>query len=265
LTRYPGDGTFVGASRQALGNKYSPRCDPWSAGLLALNVPGSIEYVPLEELVARANKTSARRRTSKDGREQITLQLRFDPGTERGAASWTVDINLDPAVNYLVRSVVYLGTGQKTLLREWEVTGFKESAPGIYFPEGANAQAGPPGGPPFSKHTFVISEVVINKGIAKERFHLSFPDGIVLTDSIRGTSYRVDAGGRRISAESPLPSSSPTPAIQTAEAMKSESSAEPKSVSGYILPAALVVLIAATAIAIGRILKNQDGMWAKKG
>jgi hypothetical protein len=79
ITRQPQDGkALISATRRAAPNRHESRCDAWVRGLLVFNVPSTTEYVPFEELVARATRVSNVKRRTEGGKEMIVVQLFFE-------------------------------------------------------------------------------------------------------------------------------------------------------------------------------------------
>ncbi len=245
-----------GAARGGFANRYFPRCDAWIRGLLVLNVPNTAECVPFEQLVGRATRLRRAQRQNVNGKELIVVQLFFErPKTGKGS-SWNVEIDFDPAVNYLVRKTVYAYSNGK-YQREDEVTQFKEYAPGLFFPELLVGRSGPEGKVDFS-HTTVISGIRLNEPLPSDALRLRFPYGVYLTDSIRGVRYRVNQEGTPISPEEPIQSGRvippPSPGEDPATDAKAETREEPRSVTRWILPVSLGILVVGI---IGTLIRRQ--------
>jgi hypothetical protein len=54
----------VGANRAAYAERYLTRCDAYIRGLLVLNVPGTIDYLPFERLLAKSTSVVKTKRTT---------------------------------------------------------------------------------------------------------------------------------------------------------------------------------------------------------
>jgi hypothetical protein len=234
----------VGAGRSAYASSHLGRCDPWNLGLLLLNQPSrGINTLPFEQLVAEASRVRKVHRKTKDGEEMIVVALSFE-GTKELPLSWEVEIQFDPAVNYLVRRVSYTTSGEKgRMCRENEITEFKECTPGVFFPERARGSTVTEGGKPFFTYSVVLSDIQVNEPLPDEVFRFRYPEGIILTDGIRGTSYRVDAEGNPISPETPMgtvpPPAEGEPALHPPG---HETREEPRPASRWILPVSLGML-----------------------
>jgi hypothetical protein len=234
----------VGAGRSAYASSHLGRCDPWVCGLLVLNQPSrGIANLPFEQLVAEANRVRKVHRKSNDGEEMIVVVLSFD-GTKELPSSWEVEIQFDPAVNYLVRRVTYTTSGEKgRICRENEIAEFKECTPGVYFPERARGRTVTEGGKPFFTYSVVLSDIQVNEPLPDDVFRFRYPEGVILTDSIRGTSYRVDANGNRISPETLMGNVPPPPEGEPALAHPGrETQEEPRPATRWIMPVSLGML-----------------------
>jgi hypothetical protein len=227
------------ASRDAFDGTKRARCDPWCQGLLLLNVPGTIEYVPFGRLVERARSCDKADRKSIGGKPMILVRLSFDPVT-KGEDEWDMEVYFDPSVNYLVRKAVYVN---RRIRREDEVASFKECAPGVFFPEEIVGRSEYNGSQDTSCATH-ISNVKVNEPIAEDIFRLRFPNNIILTDGIIGGQYHVDAQGNRISEVKPLAQGPGAPGLEAGVIPGIESESEPWPVSRWILLFSLLVLIA---------------------
>lgn len=235
----------VGASRAAFANRHLGRCDAWVRALFMLNIPGEIEYIPFEELAKKSKRLSSAKLKTIDHRELASITLEFD-AREDSPATWVVEVQFDPQVNYLVRRVSYTATfkGGK-LYREDEVVEFKEFDPGIFFPVSARGRSGPDGKTWDFNYTTTFSDVQVNQRLPDSIFHLRFPAGVTLADSIRRSSYRVDAEGNRISPETPDRGSGiiPPPVGNLDVEGGMESQEEPRALSKLILPVSLCLAV----------------------
>jgi hypothetical protein len=201
-TKESGGRTQVAASKTKHSSRFVHRCDAWACGLLALNVPDTTEYVPFEQLADRASRVVGVKRTVQHGQELVVVTLAF--GAQRpGGSSSTAEVSFDPTVNYLVRGMRITQPGTYTLVREYRVEEFAEPRPGIYFPKRSSGRV-ESAGTLFGTHEAAITLLRLNDPISEDHFRLQFPDGIVMTDSVQGTRYRIDAYGNPISDARPL-------------------------------------------------------------
>jgi hypothetical protein len=215
-------------------------------------MPEGIESVPFEQLAAHATRLKAQRRPI-DGRETVVVELSFDRSKDSGT-KWDAEIHFDPAVNYLVRKVIYTGSWSSgNLRREDEVVHFKECAPGVFFPERTAGRSGPEGKFDFN-HTTKFSDIRINQPLPKDIFQIRYPNGVYLSDHIRGVGYHVNTEGRRISPETPLEGRSvpPPPVGVAANSAGTETQTEPRSATRWILPASLSILLFTGVVALVR-------------
>jgi hypothetical protein len=243
----------VAATRSSYANLHAGRCDPWVRALLVLNIPThGIENAPFEKLVSEAARWTKAERSLIGDKELIVIGLHFS-GTKQIPNSWDVEVYFDPAVNYLVRKVIYVDEGSKgPFRREDEVLQFKECAPGLYFPEKIEGWSGTATNRDFHYVT-VISDIRLNQPLPDDVFHFNFPNGVYLSDGIRGTNYRVGSKGNRISPEIPFGKIPPPPVGAVAQVVPgSETQEEPKPITRWILPLSVGILVLAAIAALVR-------------
>lgn len=242
--------TVIGATRGHFTNKHLHKSDAWEAGLLVLNSPGTIWAVPFERLVTDASLCRRIERRRINGKEMIAAELFFDQSKDR-EGSWIVEVFFDPAANFLVRKTIYTMVGGD-LRREAETSEFQECAPGVFFPR-TIAGTTEASGKVWATHSTKITDVRINERIPAEMFILRYPHGVVLTDDIRGTSYRVDRDGNPISKENALARIAPPPlAATSAAAPRTETHVEPESWTRWILPLSVAGLAFACLLLVLR-------------
>jgi len=168
----------------------------------------------------------------------------------------------DPEVNFLVRKLVGSITEADGRVYKGEclVHRFMELAPGLYFPEGVgNLEEG-------VELTASFTNVLANRPIGAEAFRLSFPPGIVMTDFVRGTVYRVDPDGRDIGPvldargkPITLTSAIQLPSVGGPGASNGPTAEEPASWTVWLLPASLGWLLVSLALWIGRRWRASHG------
>jgi hypothetical protein len=244
----------VGASRGSFANRYIGRCDAWVRGLLVVNAPSrGIEYFPFEQFVSEATRLIRAERRSVDGKEMIVVQFYFE-GTKELPMAWEVEVHFDPAVNYLVRKTIYTGggTSENPIHRQDEVVQFKEYVPGLFFPERVVGWSETKGIRDF-KYTTVLSEIQVNEPLPDGILRFRYPSGIYLTDSIRGTYYRIDSEGNRTSPETPLAGLPPPSVDAPAPSVPgTETQEEPRSATRWVLPVSLGILALGGTLALVR-------------
>lgn len=219
------DGT-VGATRMLIQDRHYHRCDPFVAGLLALNLPGTVRYMFLEQLIEEAKSKPTVQKDMLGGAPMVRLDLEFDFRAQKRGI-WRAGVWLDPSHNHLVHKVTYdgdVGAGG-TILREQVVSEFAELAPGLFFPASVRGRDSLNGE---WKHesTATISRARINEPISGAMFVQSFPHGVILVDSTRNTSYPVDRNGQRIGVEVPLVNVPPPASAQSHDGRASTSEDE---------------------------------------
>jgi hypothetical protein len=201
----------VGAQLTSLAEMHShPTADPFTVGLLILSLPGTAKQIPVERLVESASRIGRIERRAAGASDLVFVQLFFDK-SDKVPAPWEVEILLDGQVNYLVRKTVYIARHDKVTRREDEVVDFKEFAPGIFFPIRVAGRF-EMDGKMWSTVTAEISDVAINQPLPRDIFAFRFPEGIILSDAIAGSTYYVDSEGNRISPAVPFSGTPPPPA-----------------------------------------------------
>jgi hypothetical protein len=224
--------------------------DPWLWGLMVLNLPGDSEYLAFEQLVERAEKVEGVFRKAIEGTELVVAELRFAARKGSGE-SWKVEVCFDPGANYLVRRVSYrLVSGSKVeVQREETVRGFREVAPAVFFPERVDGRT-ESGGTLLRTRSAEFFDVEVNRPLAADAFRLSFPHGIIMSDSVRGVNYRVDEQGNQISKDFPTGKIPPPPMGEPSRARPGEESVEePRSILHWLLPISLALLVVGGALA----------------
>jgi hypothetical protein len=225
-----------------------------------LNVPPrGIEDYPFEVFLSEATRIKKTERKTIDGKEVIVVAVIF-AGNAARPGTWDVEVFFDPAVNYLVRKVVYTTPGPKGRIRqEQEVTQFKECAPGVFFPERAKGSSGLEGTSAnndsalFNEFSVLFSDIHVNEPLPDDIVRFRYPDGIILSDAIRGTTYRVDSEGNRISDETPFGKIPPPPEGELAASpLGTETREEPWPTTWWILPVSLGLLIFGSALYLVR-------------
>lgn len=242
VTRKSAEGrALVSAGRAAFGNRFISRGDAFTRGLLALNVPNSITHVPFEELINRAMKATEAEWITARGQKMVVVRLAFARSESKaGSVPWNVEIHFDPAANYLVRKTIYQSTSGYR--REEEVASFKECSPGVFFPERVTGRSGS-GNNMATSLVSIFSDIHVNQPLPPGIFHFRYPNGILLTDSIKGTSYRVDPEGNPLSSGQPMARVGPPPLAEgVAPGTGKETEEEPKPLSRWILPCSLLAL-----------------------
>jgi hypothetical protein len=257
LRRSDGSKQLVGAHRAAYANRYVCRCDPYVAGLLVLNLPGTIEYVPFEELVKESARLIEAKRTTVDGHKAIVIRLGFNKRPDFDA-TWIVEIQFDPEINYLVRRTTYIATNKNgQLWREAEVVQLREFSDGVFFPEKAVGRSGPDGKVWDFNYTAILSKIRVNEPLPDSIFHFNYPNGIHLTDTIRNTRYTVDSEGNATSVETALATVPPPPSAATLDQgmFQTETQEEPLSPLRWVAPISLCIAILGMAGLLYRRLR----------
>jgi hypothetical protein len=224
------------------------RCDPWVSGLLVLNVPGTVDYVPFEDLLGHCAKPAKCRKKEIDGKETIIATMVIATMVKDGKGNdfppCEIEVRFDPSHNYLVNKAVYSWPGYTC---EDTVAEFVEAAPGLYFPSRMSGKSDSEGRP-YSESGTLFSEIRVNQPLPDDIFTLKYPDGAFVADDIRHTKYRVDPSGNRTSNETELARVQPLPSQSTSPEFTSESTEEQRSLHNWILPISLGILVVAAVI-----------------
>jgi len=175
---------------------------------------------------------------------------------------WDVEIYFDPTVNYLVKKTVYTIHGKSDYVREDEITDFTECSPGLFFPRNAAGRSGAPENWTLTTKS-VLSEIRVNQALPADTFRIRFPHNVIMTDAIRGTRYRIDSNGNRISEETPYANvkSIPPPGVDPSDDPPHvETREEPRSWTRWILPISVAILVAGLIAAHIRRRRRAQGI-----
>lgn len=230
------------ANRQDYTHRHQIPCDPWTRALLVLERPDTKNNVNFEELLEKPTRIAGAERIEANGKEQIVVTLHFDGRPEKGApwnTSWKMQVFFDPAVNYLVRKVIY-SAEERNFSRGEDVVQFKEMASGIFFPERTTGWC-LDRGKPYSESVTEISDIRINQAIPADVFTSAYPPGAVVVDTIKGSRYTVDAAGNPISKQTALGRGAPQ---QGTTQSKGVETTEETSNAPWILVLSLTILAA---------------------
>jgi hypothetical protein len=194
--------------------------------------------------------------------QMILVQLVFKPDKD---LITTVKLQFDPSVNYLIRKAAYdTSSSNGNYRREEEVVDFKECEPGVFYPERVLGRS-EEDGKPYSTSESRLSDIHVNEAIPKSIFHLTYPNGVYLSDGIKGTRYRVDAQGNQISEGIPLTRGPAAPIPGDRPPAGSETQAEPGSAMRWILPISLLVLAMASVAGLLRRRRERITEGQKRG
>jgi hypothetical protein len=228
--------------------------DPMHGGLFKLvaDAPKAPGLVCFDDFMNHKPHTLRRaERVSEGGRELIVLKLEFAPD------SWA-EYYFDPAVNHLLRKLKsshVVGTGSRafTMDGSTEVLRFREGAPGVFFPEEVlyNRLAD---GAPLGTDRFVFRDLRVNQPLPPGALDVGSPKNAVIDDAIQGKSYKVDADGKQVGESQPLA----MPGPPSGAVARTETKAEPRSWSAWILPASLGLLGVAGALWLVRKWRGRE-------
>jgi hypothetical protein len=147
----------------------------------------------LEQFVRAPGRTVKAIEARQAGRALVRLDV--DVAQAKSVRdSGKYEIWLDPAVNYLVRKVIWHMSGPGGQQFDREVLQFKEAVPGLFVPvemvhtmhsRGAIEQ----------ETKFVVQDWKVNQDIPESVFRLTIPPGASVLDNIRGQRYDQPAPG----------------------------------------------------------------------
>lgn len=174
-------------------------------------------------------------------------------------AAGRLEFWFDPKVNYLIRKSVWIHAENKTMRWEHEVVEFLEGAPGVFVPIIIEHRC-------FVKETLqavlrtILSDVEVNKPLDKDALRLPGIEGMECIDTDREVKYKVDADGKPVGPESPLPVYRVSPPSHSGGSPISGSSRQPSRPPTpgwvWILIFSAIVLVGALIMAIDRRRKQ---------
>jgi hypothetical protein len=208
--------------------------NPWSNALfqfMNIDTPATkpVRPVPFSDLVAD-NKTKRAERVRDGQDEAVVVEL------EKGRL--VREFWFDPRRNYLIKKLVAKSDqGEAT----WEVVGFKEAAPGVYFPEAMVIKAYKAGALQ-STRTATFADIRVNMTIPESTFRLDFPPNIEVHDLIQGKKFITDASGRPSGAGVDLPHPPPPTSPGHPVVPRTVTKSEPTHWTAWVLPASAGIL-----------------------
>ncbi len=224
-------------------------------GLLSINVPNTVECVPLDELIERATRVDKVIRQTSSGPEAVSAQLFFQKHSPE-ERDWTIEVVFDSSVNYLIRRAIY-SADDGHYRRQQQVVQYKEVTPGLFFPEHV---VGTSENNSVQESSLMadFSEIDVNTPLPPGVFQLRYPHGVYLTDAIRGYEYQVDAEGKQISKGKALAQGTQSPISEEERIVSAqEAKEEPQSNLRLILPVSLVLLLIGCSLLIRRGWRNR--------
>ncbi|HYV35086.1 MAG TPA: hypothetical protein VE988_05235 [Gemmataceae bacterium] len=230
----------------------STRVDAFVCGLLAPPREPLIQRRVAENLVGDATKVKSVEKKTVDGKEVIVVLLLFEK-SKQAQEPWDIEIHFDPSVNYLIRRTIATATNSKneTLRAEHEVIQFKECLPGVFFPERSTRRY-TSNGNLLTTWTADIADIRLNEALPGDIFDFSWPDGITLTDTIKGVSYKIDSMGNALSKENALLRHPPHNAGNEKATPKLATTVEPQPGGSWILPWSAAILLVGVVAYTGR-------------
>ncbi|VTS07620.1 unnamed protein product [Tuwongella immobilis] len=244
--------TISGSSR-----RYHDRLDVFGRALLVVNVPGTSTFLPLEDLVTEAERVEKRWSTEQNGTKQTTIRLKMKQGNGE-SEQWRVDVTLDSQINQLIRHVSYYYGGsspEKSMFRRDEtVEKTVELKKGVLFPTEISGSSGGGEQIGYNPKKTTISDIKLDRRFSKQDFVMRYPAGILMTDSLQGTSYKIDETGKPISKPVTLGEVPPPPSAESTrrDVLMVSQEGESSSISF------IVILISIGVILVGIILRIRN-------
>jgi hypothetical protein len=179
LTR-PFEGGKPGQAVGSLGERslLVTATSPWNWGLFEF-LPGAGMDM-LDALGDKAKHVESVERETVNGR--LLFRVKFQRKGQLAISAW-----FDPSVNFLVRKLEVRNVESETLQTR-EVTEFRESQPGVFFPYRVVSK-GSLRGEPTQDSTVEVESLRVNEPIDPSVFQIAFPKGTAVTDEIQGTAY----------------------------------------------------------------------------
>ncbi len=258
LRKTGSEGNIAGAFRSPRPYRYMPSCDAYIRGMFVFQIPESIKAVPFEQLVEQASHLNWAKWKQVGGKKMAVIGLHFDPPDEK-QGEWDLEIYFDPSVNYLAQKSIYINdAGKNSSRNENEITQFTECSPSLFFPERGSGRSGKPDNWNF-EHSTVISEIRVNQPLPENIFRMRYPYNVIMSDDTRGTTYRIDENGKRISSETPMAKAviPPPSADLPTSGPNTETKEEPLSWYRWILPVSLAILVVGIVAAYLRRRRKQ--------
>jgi len=197
--------TYLGAAIRNQHERALTSCDVWNRALIEPLLPNTLMPAPLGKHVKEAARAKLRTITA-NGREFMVLELEYE-NMGYNHTRWSSEITLDPEKNYLVCEAAFRNLGGTDVKVEmalhYRIKEFREVLPGVFFPK-STEYIYSADGKPSHVQTAEFDDISVNAPIRPGGLGFAFPYGIEVSDSIRGTKYKVDQDGRRISMETPL-------------------------------------------------------------
>jgi hypothetical protein len=218
--------------------------DPFRLGLFKLD---DGHWDSLDELLRRPVERVNAEEAVSEGLSLVKISTRLE------GRDW--EIWVDPAVNHLIRKAVqsYPLPNKAVLRMECEITGFRETAPSVYFPEGVR-QRHFMGDKLVADNLVHFREVRVNQPIPAGIFRMKFPAGIWMEDRIQQVNYKIDENGERLGPSVPTQEALAAPPTKTRTATVEE----PPAFTRWPLVAGAVCLAAAAGTWVIRRRRLRD-------
>lgn len=230
--------------------------DPSNYCLLKVPSKGSMDWLPLADVLNEPHNIKNLRNFTEKGKEYSIITLDFSHGKFE---AW-----LSKNHNYLVeRLLLWPDEGGANPGADMKVMEFKEILPGIHFPTKILTQFySIPDGQPKELKSVTVEKLDINRPILKSQLEFRFPPGEIVLDRNQNKIWRTDANGQ-IGVEAKNGDGTPMtlvkgglqPALEKAKG--GPTLEEPKPITAWLLSISLLLIISGIFLLLFKKLKTQ--------
>lgn len=244
-----------GAARKAT-TEFLSRVDVWRAMMIDFGGPNGGCY-DLDRFLDFAKEPPRANRERKDGRDCIRIDIRLvsNTGVENDITLWH-----DIARNYLVCKEMMVDK-TSSYKSGGNISEFAEPLPGLFVPIKYHGEYFR-GDELICMIDITLSDLQVNKPIPKSMFQLpAIPSGTELLDHIQGKRYPIDANWQPIGTSQPLVIQRfPGKSDNLGSEYHSQSTAEARSFSWWLVTGSLMVLVSACVYSIYRRFRSRAGL-----
>jgi hypothetical protein len=230
------------ATIKSFGDEPLDKLDVLMLGLLRFVAPDGKSLVRFGGLLDQGADVRKVESTGPSGGDLVHIDLEH---TTSRLSFW-----FDPKVNFLVKKHIVRAKQATEFRSELEVRRFVEVTPGVYFPEVIDGRHFA-GDKPTHTQTVAFKDIKVNAPLNPDDLTVRVPAGVEVADVIQGQVYIVDSQGKPVGKVRPLYATLSEPPAQPNDrgaVPLVETQAEPGRWSGWILPVAGGVLVAAGAL-----------------
>jgi len=226
---------FIGPVRRTLFGDPSTYC------LLKVPSKGSMDWLPLTDVLKEPHNIKSLRNITEKGKEYSIITLDFSHGKFE---AW-----LSKNHNYLVeRLLLWANEGGANPSADMKVLEFREIIPGIHFPTKLSTQFfSIPDGKPNELKTVIVEKIEVNRPISKSQLEFRFPPGEIVLDQTNNKVWRTDANGQ-IGMEAKSGDGTPMTIVKgelppgVGKGKTGPTLEEPKPLTAWLLPISLCLI-----------------------